>query len=137
MLNSARMLVVIVGLLVFTPTPAQKLEKHWTAEWCAVHGLAYEGPGLRLKTHTGLYVFVDCISDKVVVEVDKARNYKEGIGQALTYGVLSGRKHVILLLIIEKERDCNYYRDTERILRESFLRIHLAQVGNYHCRGLP
>lgn len=132
------MKAAIVLALLLLAAPAQaKSEADWTAEWCGLHGLAYEGPGLRLQTHTGRSVFADCISEHAVVEVDRAHKYKEGIGQAMTYGVLSGRRHVILLLIIEKQRDCDYYTDTDRILRKGFLRIQLAQTGNVSCPEAP
>ncbi len=112
-------------------------EEEWTARWCGLNGLAHEGPALRLETATGQRVFADCISDDVVVEVDRAYKYKEGIGQALTYGVLSQRRHAVLLLIIERRRDCDYYADAEHILAKSFLRIRLTQTGNIRCPEAP
>jgi len=47
---------------------------------------------------------VDCLTDQYAVEVDFAEKWAEGIGQALFYGVKTGRKPGVLL-ILENDGD--------------------------------
>jgi hypothetical protein len=47
---------------------------------------------------------VDCLTDEYAVEVEFAPKWKESIGQALFYGIKTGKKPGVVL-IIEKETD--------------------------------
>ena len=50
----------------------------------------------------------DCVTTNYAIEVDFARKWAEGIGQALHYALLTGKKPAVLL-IIEKESDWRYF----------------------------
>jgi hypothetical protein len=50
---------------------------------------------------------VDCLTDEYAVEVDFAAKWAEAVGQALYYGLVTGRKPAVLL-IIEKPADTRH-----------------------------
>ena len=45
---------------------------------------------------------VDCLTDQYAVEVDFAPKWAEGIGQALFYGVKTGKQPGVLLILEHK-----------------------------------
>lgn len=51
----------------------------------------------------------DCITTNYAVEVDFAQKWAEGVGQALHYARITGKKPAILL-IMEKETDWRFYK---------------------------
>lgn len=51
----------------------------------------------------------DCITEEYAVEVEFAKKFHEGIGQALDYADQTGKKPGILL-ILETEKDMIYYK---------------------------
>lgn len=50
---------------------------------------------------------VDCLTEQYAVEVDFAPKWAEGAGQALYYGLRTGKEPAVLL-IMEKETDTRY-----------------------------
>lgn len=130
-----------LSLVLFAAmTAAQaKSEAEYAAEWCGLHDMVYDVPGdgkrpseLIYQTPSGREVYADCASSRAVVEVDFARKYMEGIGQALMYGRLS-KLEPILLLIIETPDDCRYFWDAWWLIWESNQRMQLASTG-HSCR---
>ena len=96
-------LLVIAALLGFAAVAHAKHlfpEKHYQLAWCAAReGLAEVV--LSDKTRC------DCLTASHAIEVDFARKWAEGIGQALHYAHLTD-KRAGLVLIIERPRDLRY-----------------------------
>jgi len=46
---------------------------------------------------------VDCLTDKYAIEVDYSKKWKEAIGQALFYGIHTGRKPAIAIITNGKD----------------------------------
>lgn len=57
---------------------------------------------------------IDCLTDEHAIEVDFAVKFKEAIGQALYYSVMSGKKPAVYL-IIEKDSDLKYLKRLKRV----------------------
>lgn len=51
---------------------------------------------------------IDCLTDEYAIEVDFGRKWAEGIGQALYYGHMTGKKPAVLLIL--KEGDERFIR---------------------------
>lgn len=70
-------------------------ESSYQHVWCSAHnGIEeYENPD---KTR------VDCLTDTHAVEFDFANKYYEGIGQALHYSVMTGKKPMVVLILDSK-----------------------------------
>lgn len=90
-------------------------EKYYQQIFCAEHDGQLE---VVLKDGTRC----DCVTDGYAVEVDFARKWAEGIGQALNYGIETGKPSG-LLLIIETENDWKYYKTAMKIIRHYHLPI--------------
>lgn len=105
-----------------------KSEADWTAEWCGARDLTHSGEDLRFTTQSGRYVYADCIGTSIVVEVDFASKYREGLMQATEYALLSDRLP-FLLLIVESERDCKYVSDARWLMIRSRMPMILATTG--------
>lgn len=83
------LLLVLVNHSVFA---AKKSEAYYRDEWCAEHDGKAE---YVLLDRTR----VDCLTDQYAVEFDFAPKWAEGLGQALHYGYMTGRKAAIALLL--------------------------------------
>lgn len=106
-----RKLIVIAILLIASTAWAGHLhtERHYQAIWCAERGgqtevVMYDGTRC------------DCLTDTLAVEHDFAGKLYEGLGQALHYGMLTG-KQAALLLIVESPGDWKYV-ERARVLIE-------------------
>lgn len=64
----------------------------------------------------------DCVTTNYAVEVEFARKYHEGVGQALDYAQQTGKIPAILL-IIETEKDWNYYNKLKPLAEEHYIRL--------------
>ena len=95
-------LTLIVFLFLTTPVQAKHLhhEKYYQKLWC-------NGKG---KTEVVLpdRTRCDCLTATHAVEVDFATKWYEAIGQSLYYGLQTGKRPGILL-IIEKPKDLKYW----------------------------
>ncbi len=94
--------VIAIILLTFafhTTTHSRNIhpEKLYQRAWCADAGGVTE---YALEDRTR----VDCLTDEYAVEVDFAAKWAEAVGQALYYGLATGRKPAVLL-IIERPAD--------------------------------
>ncbi len=67
-------------------------EKYYQQQWCSAQGGVAE---YRLDDGTR----VDCLTDTHAVEVDFARKWAESIGQALYYGLQTGKRPGVLLIL--------------------------------------
>lgn len=64
----------------------------------------------------------DCVTTNYAVEVEFAKKYHEGVGQALDYAQQTGKLPAILL-IIETEKDWHYYNKLKPLAAEHYIRL--------------
>lgn len=76
-------------------------EKFYQFSWCSEHNGKLE---VVLPDQTR----IDCETNTHAVEVEFARKWPESIGQALYYGLQTGKKPGIVL-ILEKEQEMRYW----------------------------
>ena len=55
------------------------------------------------------YTRVDCLTKKHAVEFDFANKWTESIGQALHYGLMTGKKPMVILILDCPEKQMVYY----------------------------
>lgn len=112
-------LLLLVLLLAPAAVPAKNLqrEKEIAVPWCLAQGGT---PEVRLSDGS----VADCETEEYIYEVDFAPKFKEAIGQAIHYSVVSGKKAGILL-IIEKPAHWKYYRALLRDLRHKKLYVRV------------
>lgn len=76
------------------------LEKFYQEKWCNEHSGVME---VRLPDLTR----IDCLTEEYAIEFDFAAKWAESVGQALYYGMASGKRPGVVL-IMEKEDDDRY-----------------------------
>lgn len=99
----AGLLWVLFGL--FDAVGAQsrhRPERVWSTAWCEQVGGASAGVVLSDGT------VPDCMTGTHAIEVDFARKWYEGVGQALHYARMSGLRPGLLLVVEDVARDCKY-----------------------------
>jgi len=52
---------------------------------------------------------VDVLTDEYAIEVEWAKKWPEAIGQALLYGVVTGRRPAVILLLRDKPSEDKYF----------------------------
>lgn len=119
--------LILLAALLAVPAHADS-EADWVEQWCGARDLTYSGEDLRFTTQSGRYVYADCIGTSIVVEVDFAAKYREGLAQATEYALLSDRLP-FLLLIVESERDCKYVTDARWLMIRARMPMILATTG--------
>lgn len=96
-------IMLITILLMSTKCYAAKLynEAYYQNLWCSRwNGISeYKLPD---------YTRVDCLTKNYAVEFDFAKKWAEAVGQSLHYGMMTGKKPAIIL-IIERPKDFVYY----------------------------
>ncbi len=82
-------------------------EASYQEAWCKAHNgvMEYEN---KDKTR------VDCLTEKHAVEFDFANKWAESIGQALHYGIMTGKKPMVVL-ILENEQQMKYYNRVKKV----------------------
>jgi len=93
-----RVLVVLIILLFAVPVLAghRHLEKEYQAKWCSACG-----GNLEVYLIDGRRV--DCLTDIYAVEVDFGKKAFEGIGQALHYARLTGKRPGVVYILETQE----------------------------------
>lgn len=71
---------------------------------------------------------VDCIVGDYAIEYDFAHKWYEGIGQALHYSVMTGKRPG-LVLIVEKPDQCKYVERAKVVNHEYWLGIEIRALG--------
>ncbi len=85
-------------------------EKYYQERWCA----AKKGvPELVLPDRTRC----DCLTDTHAVEFDFGHKWAESIGQALYYGIQTGKRPGVVL-ILEAESDYKYWIRLNTIIQQ-------------------
>lgn len=106
----ARLAPIIAGCILTTAAHAGHLHKEaeYRDAWCQGQTEVRLPDGTR----------VDCLTDTYAVEIDFARKWAEGIGQAIHYGAVTG-KQPATALIIEHPADWRYYHRARRAARQA------------------
>jgi hypothetical protein len=72
---------------------------------------------------------VDCLTKTHAIEVDFANKFFEGLSQALYYGMMTGKK-AGLVLIVERDTDKKYVGRAKKLIKYFSLPIDLWEVVN-------
>ena len=95
------MLFSLLCLIAAIPAQAGPPEKHYQSAWCS----EYRGQAeVRLPDGTR----ADCITATHAIEFDFGRKWAEAIGQALYYGLQTGKAPGVVL-ILDGEKDYRYW----------------------------
>lgn len=80
----------------------QHNEESYQQAWCDAHGgvTEYENSD---------FTRVDCLTKKHAVEFDFANKWAESIGQAEHYGLMTGKKPMVVLILDNPEKQMVYY----------------------------
>lgn len=83
-------------------------EESYQQVWCKAHNgiMEYENKD---------FTRVDCLTKTHAVEFDFANKWHESIGQALHYGIMTGKKPMVVLILDEPETQMVYYKRVKRI----------------------
>ena len=84
-------------------------EASYQQAWCSMHGGVAEYENAD-KTR------VDCLTAVHAVEFDFARKWAESVGQALHYGIMTGKKPMVVLILENPKKQMCYY---DRVVRLS------------------
>ena len=96
--------IILLTLLIFSlPVQAKRMynEAYYQELWCS------EQKG-KMEYVLPDFTRVDCLTEDHAIEFDFANKWAESIGQALHYGMMTGKKPGIVL-IIEKPKQFVYY----------------------------
>ena len=86
----------------------QHNEESYQQAWCSVHNgiMEYENSD---------FTRVDCLTKKHAVEFDFANKWHESIGQALHYGLMTGKKPMVVLILDCPKKQMVYYNRVKRL----------------------
>jgi len=115
-------LAITIWLLVVASTAQAKhlhKEKEYQQAWCDRYNGQTE---VRLEDGTR----ADCITDKYAVEFDFASKWAEGLGQALHYSDLTGKRPAVVL-IIEHQNDWKHLRKLKRSAKNRAVKVWYIQ----------
>ena len=118
-----RLLIVLIAIITVLPATASPFEYRTTKSgfnyiyhkhnessyqhaYCSMHN-GIEEYELSDKTR------VDCLTDKYAIEFDFANKKYEAVGQALHYGIMTGKTPKVVLILdkkFEKKQLCYYER---------------------------
>jgi hypothetical protein len=69
---------------------------------------------------------VDCLTDKYAIEVDWAKKWAEGIGQSLYYGLMTGKKPAVAL-IVDKSKDKKYLSRIKKVTKKYKIKLFIIE----------
>lgn len=75
---------------------------------------------------------VDCLTDKLAVEVDFAPKWAECIGQALYYGKMTGKRPACVLIMERGEKDLKYLNRLRRAVYRKGLDMRTFTIRPEH-----
>ena len=86
-------------------------EESYQQAWCDAHGgvMEYENSD---------FTRVDCLTKKHAVEFDFANKWHESIGQALHYGLMTGKKPMVVLILDCPEKQMVYYYRIKKLAKK-------------------
>ena len=106
-----RYLVIFLTILLISTKCYAKhlyLELEYQNFWCDSHNGITE---YKLKDFTR----VDCLTEKQAIEFDFAPKWAECIGQALHYGIMTGKEPACCLIMERGEKDLKYLKRLRRV----------------------
>lgn len=126
------MIKIIISILFLSmPVYAQAAllfdEASYQNEWC---NKWYGKAEYKLPDNTR----VDCLTANYAVEFDFAKKWAEAVGQSLHYGLMTGKKPAIIL-IIEKPKDFEYYNRLKPICNKYGITLWYVKGPFYHTKG--
>ncbi len=83
-------------------------EASYQNAWCKAH------KGI-IEYENGDMTRVDCLTDTHAVEFDFSEKWAESIGQALHYGLMTGKKPMVVLILENPKAQIKYYYRVKRI----------------------
>lgn len=86
-------------------------EESYQQAWCEAHGgvMEYENSD---------FTRVDCLTKKHAVEFDFANKWAESIGQAEHYGLMTGKKPMVVLILDNPEKQMVYYYRIKKLAKK-------------------
>lgn len=104
-----KLLVLLLCLFQVSPVFAHAhLEKEYQMYWAKAHAAQTEVV-LEDKTR------VDCVTAEYALEVDFASKWAESIGQSLYYGIKTGKKPAVLLIMENGNKDVKYLKRLQTV----------------------
>ncbi len=102
--------VMIALLAVSTFSNAKRIqhERVYQEAWCKGRGVVE----YRLPDKTR----VDCLTGTHAIEFDFADKWAESIGQSLHYGLMTGKRAGIMLIVEDPERDLKYVERVRKLI---------------------
>ena len=120
--------VLILAILLVTTLSANaypfdiKYYNHWKAVYHPHSESSYQHAYCSAHNGTEEYELsdktrIDCLTDEYAIEFDFANKWAESIGQCLHYGLLSGRKPKVVLILDDKykEQQMVYYERVKKV----------------------
>ena len=93
---------------------------HYVGKWCFEQNGELEK---RLPDGTR----VDCVTTTHAIEGEFAKSWKDGIGQAAHYAIMTGKKAGILL-ILEHQKSCRYLSSLKTVLSNLLIDNHPVRL---------
>ena len=91
-------------------------EEAYQYAWCSAYGGVMEYQNKDLTR-------VDCLTDTHAVEFDFANKWHESIGQALHYGLMTGKKPMVVLILDCPEKQMVYYNRVKRLGKKYYFDV--------------
>lgn len=101
------LVVIVTVAAILLPTPSSSLpeppcnEVYWSS-----HVAKEFGGQVEFRTYDGARI--DILTPAYAIEVDWAKKWAEGVGQAAYYGCAVSRKPVLILLIKNRKAEIQY-----------------------------
>ena len=123
-----------------------RYHKHWKYAWHEHSESSFQHA--YCSAHDGIEEYVnldktrvDCLTKDYAIEFDFADKWYESIGQALHYGLMTGKKPKIVLILDKykiKEQITYYYR-TKKIgdlygIEVEYVTDNILNIHNHHCQ---
>ena len=121
---------IILGIIIFSLTAVTanafeygytstgfKYVKHKHSESSYQHAWCSQHKGIE-EFENKDFTRVDCLTDKYAVEFDFANKWHESIGQALHYGLMTGKKPMVVLILDNPEKQMVYYYRVKKLAKK-------------------
>ena len=109
-------------------------EESYQKAWCSAHNgiLEYENKD---------FTRVDCLTEKHAVEFDFTNKWHESIGQALHYGIMTGKKPKIVLILDNPKSQKVYFWRIKKISKKynfdvEYVTNEILHLNNQKCSNL-
>lgn len=86
-------------------------ESAYQHAWCTANG------GVEEVKNTD-FTRVDCLTKTYAVEFDFANKWAESVGQALHYGLMTGKRPKVVLILENPQKQMVYYKRVENLSKK-------------------